>query len=554
MKHIKTISERGLAVDKFPDTYLAQVKKGTQEYKKYSEVAKDIYQMFKDLKWQDIKFETVATPRSGSTSKEVPILPAALRRKLLQAYKLDSDSTEKNFKQSGNIFAKTWYGDSMARVIHMNIEDVNGTQRSHFPDDGIPDSLKGYGLGYKLYRALLDKYKYLTSNTAGSKDKDRTWQSLISPKVDKRGRFTEDDVHSILGKDYVFAMVKNISDRKKIEIAKKFINDNVDTDEINNKNFGIDDELKDLLPEDVLVNLDPKKKAEKKKELVKTRLEKFTPRGRADHNWEIGDYVVDADDITSDDEDIKITVKKVVGKDSDGDFVAIELKNLVSYERGTYSSTTPYATSIKSFATTKNSWVKAKLQRGDVDPTEGRIPVDGARPARGARTSSSSDDSGHLSYAANPNNLRALNAFMDADMNWEILADDNDKAYIVRRDGGNITIMDGRINNETPISATDLRRMNLNNLNAFAVTSKSALRSGDLVFIKNHRRYYGVIATVDRVTPASNRQPGVYLKIPGEKRPIYFPDPTILIKVKLANESIDTGRHIQLFEDFNPNI
>jgi hypothetical protein len=528
VKYIKTINERAIDVADFPDTYLADIKQGTSSFKKFKEVAAEIYQMFKDLKWQDIKFETVG-------SAEVAILPAALRAKLMKAHRINSAAAEEAFEQSGNAFGKTWNGETLrgGNTVHMEVEKNDG-QRSHFPDGGIPDSLKGFNLGYKFYRALLQKYKFLSSNTQGTTEKDRVWTSLISPKKDRRGRLTDDDVHSILGPDYVFAMVKNIPEKKKIEHAKAFIQNNVDTDSITKKNLGIDDELMEILPDDVLINIDPKKKEEKKKELIKVRLDKFTPRGRNDYAWEIGDYIISKDDLENvfDDEPNNLKVKKVVGKDDDDYWVAIALEDVKRYERNGHAEdiiTTP----------TKQDWVKAKLQPGDEDPSAGRLVVKG-----GTRS-----EAGERTGDPTPNMIKLVKRFMSDD-NYEIWCNNGREAFIVKDEGRNKILLDARTGDRMVLTRAAFRAKHLNQVDIHTITRKTDVRPGDYVFVIDHRRFFGLIVPVHAVTPASNRQPGIYIKVEGESRPVYISNPYALYKVDL-NESLNNDfRHIMMFEHF----
>jgi hypothetical protein len=531
VKHIKTIKERALDVDKYPDTYLAPIKKGTSTHRKFADEIAEIYQMFKDLRWQDIKWLTVHKVRKGDTAIEVPLLPRALRSKINKAYQLNPGKMKAAFEMNSKSFNGTWNGDQLGtgRNIYMEVEGIDEDQRTHFPD-GIPTSLRGYKLGYKLYRSLLEKYKYLSSNTSGTTDKDRVWQSIISPKTDKRGRLTEDDVHSILGKDFVFAMVKNISIRNKILFAKRYITSNVDADDITKKNFGMDDELKKILPNEVLADVDPKKKEEKLKQLRRERLLKYTPNGVKSSRWDIGDYVVSSvemDDV-KDTQEHEIIIRKVVGKDDDGDFVAIPLDKLRKYER---------TGEKENYETTsdKTDWVKAKLQPGQEDPTAGRLVVAGT-------AAKDREDAVNNAY-----NIKRFMRYEDYDV-WA--SRDMADSYIAKEGNGRkksvMNVQNGRV---TEQSNSDLVRMRLKKMTLEDITRKTDVEEGDYVFVKEHRRYVGKIFKVYRITPASNRQPGVYLAIPKE-RPLYISDMSTLAKItNPTNESLSEGFIIS-FDDF----
>lgn len=536
MKHLKSINdlnERALDVEKYPETYLSQTKKGSAEFKKFSEIAAQIYQMFKELKWQDIKFETVSGSRRGSTAKEVPILPAALRAKIKKAFDIDSEEARKAFRKENRIFAKTWQaGDGFDNAIYMEVEDVEGHQRTHFPG-GIPDSLRGYKLGYKLYRALLEKYKYLCSNTSGTTDKDRVWTSIISPKKDSRGRLTADDVHSMLAKDDVFAMVKNISNRKKIEHVGKFLKEiGIEDYDLTKKNLGVDDELMEILPTNIKDQLDPKKKEEAKIRKIIARLVKLTPDGVKNSRWNIGDYVVDGDEVEDLETDLEaILVRKVVSKAEDGNWLAIPLAALTRYERtGEYSSS-DYRSTVN-----KTDWFKAKLRPGEVDPTAGRLAVAGTSAA----------ERGQSANVANK--IKSFMRYDDYDV-WAT-SPDFEECYLTRDSDGRRKSMINTATGERTegVTGPQLRRApyRLRKLSTVNITHKTDLREGDHVFVKDHRRYAGKIFKVHRITPASNRQPGVYLAIPNE-RPLYISDMSSIMKIRgeIANDSL-----IQNFDEF----
>ena len=59
-----------------------------------------------------------------------------------------------------NNFGKWADANNQSDCIHM---EVDSSGRYHFPGGGIPSSLRGARLGYKLYRGLLEQKKWLKS-------------------------------------------------------------------------------------------------------------------------------------------------------------------------------------------------------------------------------------------------------------------------------------------------------------------------------------------------------------------------------------------------------
>lgn len=46
-------------------------------------------------------------------------------------------------------------------------------------DEGVPIEFRGFGLGYKLYKLIISKFKYITANKHSSKFAYNIWYNLM---------------------------------------------------------------------------------------------------------------------------------------------------------------------------------------------------------------------------------------------------------------------------------------------------------------------------------------------------------------------------------------
>jgi hypothetical protein len=308
------IEEMALQPEQFPDTYLKRAKDRQALARSLAPLVKSFQEALVDLNWRQITWVTRG-------SSYYPILPG----EILAFYKEakdkvqqegGSDSFINNFMN--NNFGKWADANNQSDCIHM---EVDSSGRSHFPGGGIPSSLRGARLGYKLYRALLEQKKWLKSNTAGTLEKDNAWASLISPKLNADGSLSDDDVHAILGPDCVFAMIKTISDDQKIRFATSFLDNNISYSSVNTRNFGIDDELKAILPADLMARFDPAERERLERERREREQREAAERARQygiergiqwDEQPEIGDLVYVRQYASS--RDTSIPIRIIVGE------------------------------------------------------------------------------------------------------------------------------------------------------------------------------------------------------------------------------------------------
>jgi hypothetical protein len=589
MKNLKNVNEysipeRAIPLDEFPDTYLSSRKKEVDKHKLYANAFKEIVGMLKEMSWKDLSF--IDGPSSGGTRHQFPLLPEAIRLKIRDIARINPNKAKTDFRTGSMSFAKTFdtTEPGTGENIHMKVESEGSLQRSHFPNSGIPNALKGTNLGYKLYRALLQKFKYLRSNTAGTTEKDYAWQSIISPKKDSRGNLTEDDVHAIVGQAAVFAMIKTIPNTEKIRLAKAFLNaGEINKSSITKRNFAIDDELKAILPDEVLMEIDPVRREEAERvraererveraererlALVnnRERFELYAPFGIDAYNWEVGDYIVVKDylmNLTYNELPVRRVVEKV-----GNEYTAIKISDIEQYERdGTVRSNDARKTRNKEL------WVKTSLKRGQynymVDPAAGRAVVKGGGTgsATPTRTTAPTTQNVTAEQEQSPQQGKLVKNFMrGGGFNVCIKMDDwNDRrniggrrkpivTYIVKKVGtgrsATYSVMNGRTGEvQRNLSSADYANLNLKKFEIVQLERKSSVREGDWVFVKDHRSAQGFACIVKNVTPASNRQPGLYIWT-GEDRPQYIGQPPMLWKlVESTNDSLNTS--LYRFDEF----
>lgn len=119
---------------------------------------------------------------------------------------------------------------------YITVEPVEN--RIHFPK-GVPEKLRGKGLGTLIYIAMIKKLGYITSSMGNSPEIKMVYQDIISnPKY-------EDEVMSLLLQKQVL-----IFDRNTTEDIKKIFTDFVSNKFTDKKSVRISPVLKDILGED----------------------------------------------------------------------------------------------------------------------------------------------------------------------------------------------------------------------------------------------------------------------------------------------------------------
>lgn len=95
----------------------------------------------------------------------------------------------------------------------INVDDRDNLNRLH--TDGIPPEFRGLGLGFKMYKSLINYIGYASSADNATTDAQKIWLKLLN----------DEDFNSILIKDRVLIMKKDLSNTIKKRIIKTFIND-----------------------------------------------------------------------------------------------------------------------------------------------------------------------------------------------------------------------------------------------------------------------------------------------------------------------------------------
>lgn len=343
-RRIGTIYEMGIDLTKHgKESYLGKAHKKSADIKSAQESAKQVLDAIKNVRWQDLGI-------AHHDGHYFIVLPPNIQD-LIRAYR-EANPTQRDTMG-------TWFGlDGNHDGVYMNVD--SGTNRSHFPG-GIPEIMKGTGLGYKCYRRLLEQKTWLTSNTGGSNIKNHAWASMIKKRPDP------DDVHAIVGPSNVLAMVKQLSPNRKIEIANNFIQTTIlpNSSEITDKNFAIDDELKQILPQETLNLLDPERRvaaqraAEEEQRLANQRRTQEDERRNTemrptfgvsviDRNFRPGDIVVRYSMLTS-----PHTKPRIVARIGD-DLKAISIDNYMNLSQ----NINYYPTEIRDL---NDTWTKINI-------------------------------------------------------------------------------------------------------------------------------------------------------------------------------------------------
>ena len=277
-------------------------------------------------------------------------------------------------------------------AIKFKIDDEDSFQRSHFPGGGIPPSLRGIGLGYKMYRQVLKTLGYISSNPSGSTEKDKAWGSLLSFKG-TNGIANEDDAHAIIGVRNWLAMDKALPTAKKIKVADSFIASLGGTSSTSPTKFDIDDELLEILPDTVLVKLnsdyirslvtDSRISREKAEQIESSRdearqqqvdrerqareeasvRERLADRLRQygadpDADWNIGDFIV-VKTYLYDANYSGLPIRRVVSRNNT-EYRAVKVSDAIRIDNG---EITPSSADDSRTTTTKSAWVKVNINQ-----------------------------------------------------------------------------------------------------------------------------------------------------------------------------------------------
>ena len=210
----------------------------------YEEIASDLRKALRTVSRSDIQME-----KPQGSRYYYPKFPREIVDLLTEIKSVNESRMRNDFGMWRDV-----YPDGSS-AIHFATDSPSDFQRSHFPDGGIPASLRGINLGYKLYRALLAAAGYISSNPSGTREKDKAWGSLLSYKANADGTPSEDDAHAIIGPGNWMAIDKTVPDNTKLSRAMDFIERRVGFDSTKPDRFDMDDELLSMMPDAFLSQL-----------------------------------------------------------------------------------------------------------------------------------------------------------------------------------------------------------------------------------------------------------------------------------------------------------
>jgi hypothetical protein len=356
----------------------------------FQEVAYELNKKLKQIRRLDITMET-----PGGTRKYYPRFPMEIVELMRELKAIDQSRFRSEFGKWRDVY------ESDSEAIYFKTESPSDFQRSHFPNGGIPPSLRGLGLGYKLYRTLLKFAGYISSNTSGTEEKDKAWGSMLTYKSNPDGTPSEDDAHAVIGPNNWLAIDKGLSLNSKLEVAQRFIRDVIGLSSTREDRFDIDDELLNLLPDTFLVQLnqgyiqglvrDGRLTPERRDEILarqseaqrleqeriareeaaaterRAREEAVTRKRLAkriaqygaspDEPWEVGDYIV-VKSYLYDASYSSLPIRKVILR-RNGEWVASGIDEVIQIESG---QVRPEQARDTRTTSNPSSWVKVKIQ------------------------------------------------------------------------------------------------------------------------------------------------------------------------------------------------
>ena len=356
----------------------------------FTQVAAELEQALKNIPRTQITIEKPANSRNY-----YPKFPREIVELMTELKGID----ESRFTSSFGYWRDAYPG--MSDAIHFRTEGPSDSQRSHFPNGGIPTGLRGTGLGYKMYRTLLKFAGYISSNTSGTREKDKAWGSMLDYKSNPDGSPSEDDAHAIIGPSNWMALDKTtMPDRAKSEVAQRFISQTIGLNNTKGDRFDMDDELLAILPDTFLTQLHPsyidelvnqdRLTPERKEQIIAARTEaQRLERERAereeterreqrarqeaetrqrvasriqqygadpDADWNIGDFIV-VKSYLYDTSYTSLPIRRVVAQDG-RNYIAAKISDAIRIDNG---EITPGSADARS-TSDKTAWVKVNLE------------------------------------------------------------------------------------------------------------------------------------------------------------------------------------------------
>lgn len=218
------MSEMGISLGKIkssqPKNYLvkalASKEKKAQsrnELKKMAQKANELYSEIdndlKNINWQEITFEQ---------DKEFFyfVLSSSIKRKMEKLcsiyYELVNNDYTSSLSSEEKIGTMCADYETIISSDHIYLYIDEPRNRTHFPQ-GLPSSLLGYNLGFKLYRKLLNILGFMISEQNATAEVQGIYRKLIQLP----------DINCVIYKDSVLVMEDDLPKDKVIEIVAESI-------------------------------------------------------------------------------------------------------------------------------------------------------------------------------------------------------------------------------------------------------------------------------------------------------------------------------------------
>lgn len=224
LKEEAEMSEMGISLGKIkasqPKNYLVKAlaskekkAESRNELKKMSQKANELYSEIdndlKNIDWQEITFVE-------HNEFFYFVLPSGIKRKMEKLCSIYNELINNDYTSSLTSEEKigTMCADYETVILHDHIylyidEPRN---RTHFPQ-GLPLSLLGYNLGFKIYRKLLNILEFMISEENATAEVQGIYRKLIQLP----------DINCIIYKDSVLVMEDDLPKDKVIEIVSESI-------------------------------------------------------------------------------------------------------------------------------------------------------------------------------------------------------------------------------------------------------------------------------------------------------------------------------------------
>lgn len=137
------------------DFYLNGIVAEKQQLQNIKDKKRELDEMIKEMTWQDLQVEVL--PKNGNSNN----YEINFNKKIIS--KIDEiQNIYESFNHLEGVGQEILFqGEQLSMDCSVQVGTLNN--RIDINEDGIPRSIRGLGLGCKIYRAILEKEDYLTS-------------------------------------------------------------------------------------------------------------------------------------------------------------------------------------------------------------------------------------------------------------------------------------------------------------------------------------------------------------------------------------------------------